>query len=380
MSDKPTVLIVEDDLNLLSGMQEILELENYSVLTASNGVAGLSVLQGQIETPPDIIVSDVMMPHMNGFQFLEEVRKVDQWVTIPFIFLTARGEKQDRYKGANLGADLYLMKPFDADELLVAISTSLKRQRERDRVRHQEYENQLQNQVTDVKRQILTILNHEMRTPLTLVVAYADMLKDFDTSNMSEGDVMTFLRGVNSGADRLRRLIENFITLVEIDSGDAAKTFGWRKRDINSLRDIIRDAHKQIEQPETRPRNFVLNVPERIPTITVDVQFLTMVIRELLDNAAKFSDDHGRVVLDVSHDEDFVHITIQDWGRGIPEHEIERIWERFYQINRELYEDQGAGSGLAIVVGLMHIHNGTWHVESVDGEGSIFSIALPIKA
>src|SRR5262245_22254264 len=100
--EKARVLLVEDEVHLLSGIREILELEDYFVLTATNGVEGLRILNEHRDDPPDVIVSDVMMPHMDGFGFLEEVRKQDFWVTIPFIFLTARGEKHDRYKGARL--------------------------------------------------------------------------------------------------------------------------------------------------------------------------------------------------------------------------------------------------------------------------------------
>lgn len=369
LAEKITVLVVEDDIHLLTGIRDILEISEYKVLTATNGREGLQVLR-QIEPPPDIIVSDIMMPQLDGFGFLEEVRKEDRWVTIPFIFLTAKGEKHDQWRGSLLGADVYIVKPFEPEDLIVAIRSRIKRHGHINRVQ--------QGKESELKRKILTILNHEFRTPLTLVVAYADMLKDFDPSSMSDGDVIAFLRGINSGADRLRRLIENFITLVELDSGDAEKTCSWRRRKVEDWNELIQDAWRQVAQPDQRPRHFVHNIPVNIPPITVDVQYITIVIRELLDNAAKFSKDHSNITLNMQTVNDWLEITVQDNGRGIPPDDLEKIWLPFYQINREEFEDQGAGSGLALVDGLVRIHGGTREVISTLGAGSTFIVRLPL--
>jgi len=371
MNQKATVLVVEDEINLLEGFRDILELDDYRVLTAPNGVEGLKLLHQDSDNPPDVIVSDIMMPYMDGYTFLEEVRKEDRWVTVPFIFLTARSDSTDRHKGSRLGADVYLTKPCDAPDLLVAVASQIKRKRNIKRVQ--------ESQMGDLKKRILTLLNHEFRTPLTLVVAYAEMLKEFNTENMSADEVMSFLKGVNSGADRLRRLVENFITLLEIQEGDAAKTYAWRRQPISEIKPYIADAHRQIAQPDQRPREFVFDIADDLPTFVGDATFLTIAIRELLDNAAKFSVDHGRVELCVYSEGDEIVLTVQDWGRGIPEEEIENIWRELYQVNREHFEDQGSGTGLAIVDGIVRIHGGSRSVESALDRGSLFTVRLPVQ-
>lgn len=364
---KGTVLVVEDDIHLLSGIREILELGDYNVWTAQNGVQGLEKLEAA-EATPDVIVSDIMMPHMDGFSFLTEVREKDRWVNIPFIFLTAKGEKSDVQRGNLLGADVYLKKPFDAEDLLIAVDSRLKRFQEMDRVHD--------DTVSQIKRRILITLNHELRTPLTLVVAYADLLKDFDPDNMSDNELITFLRGVNSGATRLRRLIENFILLVEIEEGDAAKTFVWRKYPIESLRDIAIDACRQILEQDAN--KVALTCQDNLPAVTADREFLTIIVRELVDNAVKFSGDKEGVSIDIATVDDQLQITVADSGtRRIPEGDIEKIWEAFYQINREQYEDQGSGSGLAIVDGLVDIHGGSRSIVSTD-QGTTVTVRIPI--
>jgi two-component system sensor kinase len=366
--ERNRVLVVEDDGHLLSGIRDILELEAYNVLTAQNGQDGLAVLKADPNNPPDVIVSDIMMPHMNGFQFLEKVREEDRWVNVPFIFLTAKGERTDRRKGAEMGADQYLTKPFDAEDLLVAVSASLKRHRNIQEV-HME-------QMNDQKKKILTILNHEMRTPLTLVVAYADMLKEFDTQQTPVDEVQTFLQGVGSGADRLRRLIENFICVVDLDTGEAAKTIAWRTQLIQDLDIVLKDALRQLNYYSCE---FKINVAPDLPDFVCDVQYITIAFRELMDNAAKFSKVGDAVYIEASCENNEIVIRISDSGRGIPEHEFEKIWLPFYQIDREQYEDQGSGSGLAIVKGLVELHRGHCEVQSVVDEGSTFSVYLPLK-
>lgn len=375
MKRKYRVLVVEDDAHLLSGIKEILEIEDYTVITAHNGVEGLKVLKEQGDHPPHLIVSDIGMPYMDGFRFLEEVRKYDQWVKIPFIFLTAHGERADRNRGVQLGADEYLTKPFNAEDLVLRVESRIRRHEHITTVE----KSSADAAIVDVKRKILTILNHEFRTPLTLVVAYAELLKEFDPDSMSEDEVMTFLKGVNSGANRLRRLVENFITLVELESGDIARTYEWRRRPITSLYEHVMEAHQQITYPDETPRAFECHVSQNIPEFVADAQMLTMVIRELLDNAAKFTPQDKHFTLRAACTGDWVEIQVQDFGRGLPESEFEKIWAPFYQYERDKFEHQGAGSGLAIVSGILDIHGGDRRVSSVEGEGSVFTVRLPVQ-
>jgi len=375
MKRKYRVLVVEDDAHLLSGIKEILEIEEYVVITAHNGIEGLRVLGEQGDQLPNLIVSDIGMPYMDGFHFLEEVRKHDQWVKIPFIFLTAHGERADQNKGVQLGADEYLTKPFNAEDLVLRVESRIRRYE-----RMQEIEKQnAEQEIVDVKRKILTILNHEFRTPLTLVVAYAELLKEFDPESMNEDDVMTFLKGVNSGANRLRRLVENFITLVELESGDITRTYEWRRRPIVSLYDHVMEAHQQITYPDETPRAFECHVADNIPEFVADAQMMTMAIRELLDNAAKFTPVDQHFVLKAHCVGEWIEIQVQDFGRGLPESEFEKVWAPFYQFERDKFEHQGAGSGLAIVQGIVDIHGGTRSVSSVEGKGSTFTIRLPMQ-
>lgn len=367
---KATILIVEDDMHLMEGIRDILELNGHDVLTATNGLVGLEVLRAQ-PVPPDLIVSDIMMPRMDGYEFFNAVRAVEGWVAIPFIFLTAKGERDDIHRGKRMGAEDYVVKPFDADDLLVAVSAKLNRKRQLDTV--------WRNEVADIKHNILTILNHEMRTPLTYVIAYADMVHR-DANELSIEDMQNFLRGINMGANRLRRLVESFILLVELETGQAEETYRWRSQPISDFSGILNNIREKFRDLASE-KALTLEVwaESDLPMIIGDASYLTSALECLVDNAIKFTDQDGTQVRIEAYARDgFVHLAIHDQGRGIPPQELEHIFESFYQINRDKYEDQGAGSGLAIVDGVVRLHRGTIDIDSVLGQGSTFVIKLPI--
>lgn len=365
------LLVVEDDVHLLQGIRDILEIEGYEVVTAASGVEGLDVLN-DLHAPPDLIISDIMMPRMDGYQFFEAVRATDEWVSIPFVFLTAKGEKHDVRLGKKLGADDYVIKPMDPEDLLVIVEAKLKR--------HRQLVTTYETQMSDVKRKILTILNHEFRTPLTYMVAYSDMLNT-DAESLTAEELRLFLRGVNSGADRFRRLVENFISLVELETGEASQNFKWRQQPITSILPVCAEVVEiSGTYAEEKGVTLEMDVPDSVPEFMGDYDYLRAALVQLVDNAIKFSNKpNPRVLITVTSDSNNVYLAVQDWGRGIEPQYMNDIWEPFVQIKRDQYEDQGAGSGLPIVNGIIALHGGEVKVESVFGEGSTFTLVLPRK-
>lgn len=368
-TQKATVLVVEDDVHLLEGIRDILELDGYSVLMAENGLAGLDLLN-TLPSPPNLIVSDIMMPKMDGIQFLKAVRKEERWFSIPFIFLTAKGEKSDQQRGMKLGVDDYIVKPYDPSDLLVKIEARLKR--------YENLTNAHKTGMASLKRQILTMLNHEFRTPLTFVVAYADLLNNPGDQKLTEEQVRQYLKGITAGADRLRNLIENFITLVEIETEEAQQTYVWRKGPVANVEDIFKDARERVKPLETRNHPCTVVVEPDIPIFFGDAEYLTVAITQYLSNAAKFSEEGSPISMGAYTRDKQVVFWVKDQGRGIPAREHEKIWQSFYQIDRVTNEDQGAGAGLAIVKGIAQLHGGSVSVESQPEQGSTFQMAIPI--
>ena len=363
------ILIVEDDDALLEGLRDVLELSGFRVTTARNGVEGLAVLNS--DPLPDLIISDIMMPHMDGYQFYSQVRARPEWVNVPFIFLTARGEKTDIRRGKLLGADDYLTKPFDEEDLIVAIRAKLSRRAQLEAAHRYE--------IADLKRTILTTLNHEFRTPLTYITTYTDILQN-SGPDLSSEDFKDFMRGIQVGSERLRRLVEDFIFLVELQTGEAQRTYEGRRE---ALADLPRLLNKVLANSQARAAargvELIALLPESLPMVVADREFLSNAVGRLIDNGIKFSKkDRGKVYLSAQADDRRVSIQVKDEGVGIRVEELERLFDIFHQIDRAKMEQQGSGSGLAIARSVAEMHGGSLAVESEYGVGSMFTIELPV--
>lgn len=366
---KPLILVVEDDLALLEGVSELLKLSGYRVLAATNGREALGKLD---EHRPDLIVSDIMMPEMDGYAFHSAVRERPDMLTIPFIFLTARGEKRDIRKGKASGVDDYITKPFDDEDLLVAVDSKLKRWADLQKRRDEEIE--------DVKHRILLTLSHEFRTPLTYIINYADMLNATDPTASRE-DFLEFMDGIRRGAKRLNKLVEDFLVLVEIETGEAKEAYHYRRQEFDDTSAWLRVVARRFQaDAEAKDLELILDIPDNLPSIVGDEIYLTDAIGRLLDNAIKFSREESEWVrVSASQSDGYLRIDIHDQGIGVEPENVDRLFDLFHQLNRQEMEQQGTGAGLAICKGIIEIHGGKVALESVQGEGSTFTIMIPFE-
>jgi signal transduction histidine kinase len=271
--------------------------------------------------------------------------------------------------GKMLGADDYITKPFEEADLLVAVQAKLKRRAQLDAAHSR--------QVADLKRTILTTLNHEFRTPLTYITTYADMLGD---ANISTDEFKEFMRGIQAGSDRLRRLVEDFILLVELQTGEAKQTYDRRCARVPDLPRLLSQAVERV-RGRAEPRHVRLLEEWRgpLPPVLADREYLLDAIVRLLDNAIKFSrKEGGAVTLRAAPGGLGVHIEVIDQGSGMPAAQLDKIFDVFYQIDRAKLEQQGSGSGLAIAQSIVHLHGGEISAASEVDSGSTFMIELPI--
>ncbi len=367
--DKALILVVEDDLALLEGIRELLEISGYDVLTAANGREAIEKLD---QARPDLIVSDIMMPEMDGYAFHAEVRKRQDLIAVPFIFLTARGEKMDIRRGKSVGADDYITKPFDDEDLLVAIESKLSRWAGLRRYREEE--------ISDLKHRILLTLSHEFRTPLTYIINYADMLNMGDPS-VTEDDFREFMDGIRRGARRLNKLVEDFLILVELETGEAVEAYLYRRQPIDDTSAWLRVVARRFQsRADARGLELKLDIPDGLPTLIADEAYLADALGRLIDNAIKFSTDTSqRVSIQARAEGDRLRVAVIDEGRGIRADRLEELFDVFEQVDREYHEQQGTGSGLAICRGIVEIHGGEVGAESQEGKGSTFWILLPLR-
>jgi two-component system, sensor histidine kinase and response regulator len=362
---KEQILVVEDDRAMSTGIRDMLDLVGYQVQLAENGREALQVLT---RFQPDLIISDIMMPEMDGYELLEELRRQPHWAAVPFIFLTAKRQRADIRVGKQLGADDYLVKSVDLDDLLVVVRAKL----DRAIVLKQ----QSLKEMETLKNTILNMLSHEFRTPLTYITGYVDLLQE---GGWSVDELQKFLGRIKGGSARLNRLVEDFLLLVRFETDDAHQAYILGKRPFNGWPELIGRifdglrnlaAHRAVE--------LAADVSPDVPLIDAYENYLETALYRLVDNAIKFSKPGGgQVTVRVTADAGRVCVCVIDQGIGIPAVELARMFDKFHQIDRERMEQQGAGISLAIVKRIADLHQGEAECTSEEGVGSEFRIYLP---
>jgi CheY-like chemotaxis protein len=378
MAHTGTILLVEDDESMLYGIRDLLEVGDLgyqlNVLTAVNGREALALLETHT---PDIIVSDIMMPLMDGLRLLTEVRKRPELADIPFIFLTARGERHEIQQGRLSGAALYITKPFQTLELLELIKTQLDRKLELEHTRKQH--------INTLKKGVLQILNHEFRTPLTYVTAYYEMLADSVNKYADTDNFQEYLRGIRAGCVRLNRLVDSFIAVLELRSGEAQRRFEQNARLIVDLDDLLLEViENNRAQAELSQLRIEYRPAAELPPVWGDPKSLQVIFQHLLENAIKFSSRRfvrrpgTAVTIETAVVADELTISFHDDGVGLPTYMQNRVFDLFVQYNRDQLEQQGAGAGLPIAKGLVQLHGGRLELESEENVGSTFRVVLPV--
>ncbi|HEY9187268.1 MAG TPA: response regulator [Ignavibacteria bacterium] len=365
--NKPSILIVDDEPLILDVVQEMLSIEGFNIILANSAEEALELLDGGVK--PNLIISDINMPGMNGFDFFEEVQKRPQLNVLPFIFLSALYDQPIVAHGKELGVDDYLMKPFTREELLATIKGKL-RKAEKINASYGE-------QISSIKGKILQMLSHEFRTPLTTIIGFASVLSD-ESTHLSEEELKRFMELIKKGGDRLNSLVEDFLESSSIEAGEMQKLYDSTKQvfEINiPLRDSIKSFSEEIEHKKLE---LVFETPDNLPLVFGSSSQIIDIFKRIVSNAIKFSNDNSKIIISISTDPDYLIINVKDFGMGIPEEEIPKIYDKFYQVKREKYEQQGSGLGLFIAKKLAQINNCILECKSSVNEYTVFTLKIPL--
>jgi signal transduction histidine kinase len=350
MEDKPTILIVDDEPALLMGLAATIRRHGYNVITASNGRDGL---QKAKQSLPDLILSDVMMPPPNGFELRKMMSLDSELASIPFIFLTARSNPEDRVSGIREGADDYITKPFITEELLARIEAVFRRVKTEQARGREQMRETVQEDINKLRNEILQNFHHELRTPLSNILMPLELAANNRFNNPEEQS--KFINIALSNADRLESLITDLILLSNIDHGN----LNTIRQPIDVNMHILAPVQKRLDRYKAKELVFVTNISE-LGSITAPRREFIHVLVHLVDNAFKFSFEKGQVRLTVQPGLDGgVNILVQDEGPGIPPEVREKVFERFYQASQgDRREYEGLGVGLTIARAVFRCLNG----------------------
>jgi two-component system sensor histidine kinase/response regulator len=340
MENKSTILIVDDEPSIRMGLAATIKRYGYEVITAVDGDDGFLKARHYL---PDLIVSDVMMPSLNGFEMKKQMSVDPLLAHIPFIFLTARITNEDRVSGLRDGADDYVTKPFVTEELMARIEAVMRRVRTEQERGREQVKQAAQDEMEKLRREVLQNFSHELRTPLGNVMMSLDIMMGNKFKSFEEQQ--EFLRIAYSSADRLESLVADIILLSDIDQN----RLNLMRQVIDIEHHILIPVKRRLVRYDEKQVNFVYDI-NAAGTIKAPRREFTQSLVHLADNAFKFSPQRGRVKLTVKPGNDGgVTITIQDEGIGIAADLREKVFERFYQVSQgDGREFQGLGIGLTI--------------------------------
>ncbi len=357
------ILVIEDDPEVTENIVEILELENHNIQTANNGSVGIEILA---KSKPDLIICDITMPEKNGYEVLQYVRSNPDTFSTPFIFLTAKSEKNDYRRGMELGADDYITKPFDYADIINSINTRLDFKKKA----FDFYDKQLEN----LRLNITTSIPHELRTPLNTILGFTQILRS-GFKEMEEIELKTIFDNIHDAGLRLLRLIVNYIYYTKLLTNDLSIS----KKEYHQLTvtdDMIFNLCNNIAEIYRRKDDLLINIGV-IKGKLSDEHFLK-IIEELIHNGLKFSPTNTKVELLVRVLDNQLMIEVSNFGRGMTQTEIQSIGA-FQQFNRREFEQQGLGLGLAIVKKITEIYDGNLIIDSEPKALTKVKIYFPIK-
>lgn len=364
------VLIVEDNATLLDTIAFELEMQAYEVLTAVNGRKAMEILTGA-DPLPDIIVSDIAMPDLDGYELLEQIRDNEEWNLIPVIFLTAFDSPNAVRLGKDLGVDDYLVKPFEPDDLVVAIENKLKRYRQ--------IHTGLSSDLDKRRQQLLNGITHELRTPLTAIYGSSEMLA-LNLANISDDSTHRLLALLRSGTRNMRRLVDRIVYVVQIESGHMQHLVDTRSQVVEFAR-LFSDIQK--EGAET---SAVLGVTVDLPDgdngvyIAGVERYLLLLFSEVVDFALKATERGSTVTAKAFVERGHLRFEICFPVYTLVLPSLDTIRENFKQGNKLLEADMEDDLGLALAWVVADLHNGELVIDSTQPQAPIIRVSLPVVA
>jgi len=365
-----TILIIEDEQTLLESIAEMLSLQGYDVIKANNGRRGIDIA---FEHRPDLIVCDIAMPEMDGYEVLRHLRGHAELADTPFIFLTARAERSHMRHGMELGADDYLTKPFTNDELVNAIDSRLER-------RHTASASS-ERELTELKRRLTHVISHELRTPLMSISTVQEMLSrqiDF----MERDEVLSLLELMQSGSNRMTHLVEQMVLFTELETGSLNRHVIEAGGRYTLLWDVIVAAINQGRQYAYHRKDGAVRLDERhvATAVRAHSHSLRHAFAELISNALDYSPHDADVVVTHWVEKGVAWVSVADQGCGMKPGEVERALQPFQQIGREFKEQQGVGLGLPLAARVFEVHGGTLEIRTAPNTGTTVVVSLPVTA
>jgi signal transduction histidine kinase len=363
-----TILIVDDVPENVSVLRQFLRHAGFEVLVSYDGLDALETAE---YAHPDLILLDVMMPNMDGFETCQRLKQNTQLQDIPVIFMTALSDTENKLKGFALGAVDYITKPFQQDEVLARINTHLM-------LKHLQHKLQSQNeeliQLNQEKNELLGIAAHDLKNPLAAIQSLSEFMQEsFEV--LSKERVLKSLGMIHISAKQMFELVRNLLDVYAIESGKV-------KVSLTAI-NVIPIVQSLAEEYESRAlaKNITLTFRglEKKQMALTDASIFHQILDNLISNAVKYSPSGKSVWVTLSQDTQYVCCEIRDEGPGLSDQDKQKLFGKFARLTpRPTGQEHSTGLGLFIVKKLVEAVKGRVWCETALGQGATFTVEFPV--
>lgn len=363
-TETATILVVDDQPRNLQLVAAVLKGE-YNLLIADTGE---KAIRAATEKSPDLILMDVMMPEMSGFEVTRILKSNPTTADIPIIFLTAKSESTDIVQGLEMGGVDYILKPFHRLELLQRIRTHIQIARQRREI--QEKTDAL-NEANEEKTKLLSVLSHDLRNLIGGSMGLLQIMEsDYDL--LKDSEVREFIGMVSVSTTQTYTLMEDLLAWLKSQSGRLSVN-----RQMLGLKELVENvAALYTSQTRQKQVAVAIDISEDV-VFNADRNMMETVLRNLLSNAIKFSHRGGRVEVVGRLENHVVSFVVRDQGIGMSADRLGKLWSVFFESETGTSGEKGSGIGLNLCVKYVSKHGGRIEAESELGKGTTFTVHIP---
>ncbi|KPK05330.1 MAG: hypothetical protein AMJ56_16075 [Anaerolineae bacterium SG8_19] len=365
MEDTARVLIVDDELSALYTLEMLLTPEPYDIKLANSPEEAFVTLESD---PPDVILLDVMMPGITGYEVCQRLKGDDRWRHIPIILVTALDSKDDLVRGLNSGADEFISKPVNGPEMRARVRSMLRIKQQYDDIQ----------EAMHLREELANMIVHDMRTPISAIVLYIDLLSRLYDSSDHHKRVVPKLR---SQAQRLNSMLTDMLLVAKMKSGKLVLNCS----PVNIVELVETAVQDQKAVAESKRITVVTDLPNDVQLMSLDSKLIQRTLENLLSNALKFSPEDSTVTVHLAYGkpgpssnghQPRLRLQVTDEGPGIPEEFRESIFDRYEVVKMKTADIPQVGIGLAFCKMVVEAHGGTISVNDNQPQGAVFTVEL----
>lgn len=367
-----TILMVDDAPANLRLLADMLVSRGYTIGEATSGRQALAMIAAN---PPDIVLLDIFMPDMDGYEVCARLKADPATANIPVMFISALSETDDIVRGFDVGGVDYITKPFKFQEVMARVANQLMLVHQRREIEALREQDRQHFELLDkMKNEFIRMATHDLRNPLNVILGYTGVLERIEVNGRDKLLLQEARESIQVNVEKMRALVTDILDLAKMETrGELALT------PVSLTAFLERGLAGYYRLAEENDISLVWLPPDYDVRIVVDASLMMRVVDNLLSNALKYTPSGGEITVEAVPDDGYVVVRVADTGLGVPDADLPYLFDAFYRVDNEAHgRIEGSGLGLSIVKTIVEQHGGTIHVDSKMGQGSVFSVTLPL--